>query len=245
MASAPPATRAAVSRADARSSTLRMSVKPNFCAPARSAWPGRGRWTSGTSASTGHGFIRSSQFLKSRLATWSAMGPPSVRPWRTPAVTCAESFSIFIRPPRPWPSWRRAMSPSIASWSSSRPAGRPSTIVVRPGPCDSPAVTTCKGTASILRGRLNERRRAQGPPRAIIGSRRELCGSLALAPQRAGLLVEDVAVTLARRRPAEAALASDSASSSASTTPWRPWCPSCRSSPGRAGTGRRPRCPSR
>ena len=61
-ASAPPATRAAVSRALARSSTLRMSVKPNFWTPARSAWPGRGRWTSGTAASTGQGFIRSSQF---------------------------------------------------------------------------------------------------------------------------------------------------------------------------------------
>ena len=60
-ASAPPATRAAVSRALARSSTLRTSVKPNFHTPARSAWPGRGRCTSGTSASTGHGFMRSSQ----------------------------------------------------------------------------------------------------------------------------------------------------------------------------------------
>ena len=39
-ASAPPATRAAVSRALARSSTLRTSVKPNFQTPARSAWPG-------------------------------------------------------------------------------------------------------------------------------------------------------------------------------------------------------------
>ena len=62
LAIAPPATRAAVSRALARSSTLRTSVKPYFCTPARSAWPGRGRWTSGTAASTGHGFIRSSQF---------------------------------------------------------------------------------------------------------------------------------------------------------------------------------------
>ena len=62
LASAPPATRAAVSRALARSSTLRTSVKPYFCTPARSAWPGRGRCTSGTAASTGHGFIRSSQF---------------------------------------------------------------------------------------------------------------------------------------------------------------------------------------
>ena len=58
----PAATRAAVSRALARSSTLRTSEKPYFCAPARSAWPGRGRWDSSTSASTGQGFIRSSQF---------------------------------------------------------------------------------------------------------------------------------------------------------------------------------------
>src|SRR4051812_42102638 len=170
LARAPPATRAAVSRAEARSNTFRTSEKPNFCTPARSACPGRGRWTSGTSASTGHGFIRSSQFLKSRLVTCSATGPPSVRPWRTPAVTCAVSFSIFILPPRPWPSWRRAMSPSIASWASPRPAARPSTIVVSPGPCDSPAVTTCNCTASILRGRRiatripwNELRRARGP----------------------------------------------------------------------------------
>ena len=52
------------------------------------------------------------------------------------------SRSIFMRPPRPWPSWRRAMSASIASRSSSRPAGRPSTTQVRPGPCDSPAVVS-------------------------------------------------------------------------------------------------------
>src|SRR6478672_3833721 len=45
-----------------------------------------------------------------------------------------------MRPPRPCPSWRRAMSRSISSRSSSRPAGRPSTTHVRPGPCDSPAV---------------------------------------------------------------------------------------------------------
>ena len=40
---------------EARSSTLRTSLWPYFMAPARSAWPGRGRWTSATSASTGHG----------------------------------------------------------------------------------------------------------------------------------------------------------------------------------------------
>ena len=47
---APTATRAAVSRALARSSTLRMSSWPYFTKPARSAWPGRGRVTGGRSA---------------------------------------------------------------------------------------------------------------------------------------------------------------------------------------------------
>ena len=42
LASAPAATRAAVSRALARSSTSRASVNPYFCMPARSACPGRG-----------------------------------------------------------------------------------------------------------------------------------------------------------------------------------------------------------
>ena len=44
-ATPPAATRAAVSRADARSSTLRTSLKPYLSAPARSAWPGRTRVT--------------------------------------------------------------------------------------------------------------------------------------------------------------------------------------------------------
>ena len=43
MQQAPTATRAAVSRALARSSTLRTSSNPYFCAPTRSACPGRGR----------------------------------------------------------------------------------------------------------------------------------------------------------------------------------------------------------
>src|SRR5215207_2925527 len=110
-----------------------------------------------------------------------------------------------MRPPRPWPSWRRAMSPSIDDGSSSRPAGSPSTIVVRPGPCDSPAVTTFKGTGRDL----NERRRARRPAalhrlppqglerRATRGQRQ----ALDLA-QRAGLAVEGVpglAVQLAQQ----------------------------------------------
>src|SRR5215207_2110493 len=76
-----------------------------------------------------------------------ATGPPSVRPWRTPAVTCARSFSIFMRPPRPCPSCRRARSRSMSSGRSSSPAGRPSTIAVSPGPWDSPAVVKRRDTA--------------------------------------------------------------------------------------------------
>src|SRR4051812_20915297 len=69
-----------------------------------------------------------------------AIGLPSVRPWRMPEVTSARSDSIFMRPPRPCPSWRRARSRSRSSGESSSPAGRPSTTAVRPGPWDSPAV---------------------------------------------------------------------------------------------------------
>src|SRR3954452_24757862 len=81
------------------------------------------------------------------------MGPPSVRPCRTPEVTSAASRSIFMRPPRPWPSWRRAMSALIAPGSSSSPAGRPSTMQVRPGPWDSPAVIRRSDTPGSLGGR--------------------------------------------------------------------------------------------
>src|SRR4051812_6171506 len=62
----------------------------------------------------------------------------------------AASRSIFMRPPRPWPSWRRAMSALIASRSSSSPAGRPSTMLVSPGPCDSPAVIRRSDTPGSL-----------------------------------------------------------------------------------------------
>ena len=54
LAQVPAATRAAVSRAEARSSTSRASVKPYFCMPARSAWPGRG-WVSGFLVAPGAG----------------------------------------------------------------------------------------------------------------------------------------------------------------------------------------------
>ena len=47
LATRPSATRAAVSRAEARSRIGRASSKPYFCMPTRSAWPGRGRVSGG------------------------------------------------------------------------------------------------------------------------------------------------------------------------------------------------------
>jgi len=54
-------TRIAVSRALARSRELRRSRWPNFIAPVRSAWPGRGSETSLPGSCTGSTAIRSDQ----------------------------------------------------------------------------------------------------------------------------------------------------------------------------------------
>ena len=73
-ASAPAATRAAVSLALARSRTSRMSACPYLIAPARSAWPGRGRVTGARCAppaSAGgcaSGCMVNAQFTQSRLS---------------------------------------------------------------------------------------------------------------------------------------------------------------------------------
>ena len=98
---APTATRAAVSRALARSSTLRTSSKSYFTMPARSAWPGRRRVTFWISLSIGSIDICSVQFTQSRFWIDSAIGLPSVLPWRTPDMISARSCSIFWRRPRP------------------------------------------------------------------------------------------------------------------------------------------------
>ena len=72
----PTATRAAVSRALARSRIGRASVCPYFCMPARSAWPGRGRvsgalraWPASSSGSTGSAAITVSHLGHSELPT--------------------------------------------------------------------------------------------------------------------------------------------------------------------------------
>ena len=107
-ATVPSATRAAVSRALARSSTGRASSKPNFVIPARSAWPGRGRVSGAlrarlaiSSGSTGSAAITVSHFGHSLLPMRIATGPPWVSPCRTPPMTSSSSASNFIRAPRP------------------------------------------------------------------------------------------------------------------------------------------------
>ena len=82
-ATAPSATRAAVSRALARSRIGRASSKPYFCMPARSAWPGRGRVSgalrassASISGSTGSAAITCSHLGHSVLPTITATGLP-------------------------------------------------------------------------------------------------------------------------------------------------------------------------
>ena len=100
----PAATRAAVSRALARSRMSRMSSCPYLTAPARSACPGRGRVTSARrtplapSGMSGSTYIVCCQLTQSRFRINSAIGAPVVRPWRTPARISTRSLSMAIRP---------------------------------------------------------------------------------------------------------------------------------------------------
>ena len=141
------ATRAAVSRALARSRTGRMSSRPYFCIPARSACPGRGLVSRSLRASpsridesTGSADITCSHLGHSELATSIAMGPPIVTPCRTPPKIRTTSCSNFIRAPRPTPKRRRARSAPISAVVTCTPAGIPSQTDTSDGPCDSPAV---------------------------------------------------------------------------------------------------------
>src|SRR3954454_24863127 len=129
-----------------------------------------------------------------------------------PPRTSARSFSIFIRPPRPCPSWRRARSRLMSSGVSSRPAGRPSSTAVRPGPCDSPAVVKRSAIAPLSlpaarrnlglrgeRGQLEEVGQRDQRVRAVrlaAGGGRSARGRLGLALGRRGVLVLRVALGL-------------------------------------------------
>src|SRR4051794_1811159 len=148
LATAPSATRAAVSRALARSSTGRASLNPYFCMPTRSACPGRGRVSgaarassASTDSSTGSGAMTCSHFGHSLFPTRTANGEPSESPWRNPPRISTSSCSNDIRAPRPYPARRRVSSAWISAVVMRTPAGTPSSTATRAGPCDSPAVS--------------------------------------------------------------------------------------------------------
>ena len=63
-------------------------------------------------SSTGRASV---QFFQSLFSIRIAMGEPMVCEWRTPLTMWARSVSIFMRPPRPKPCWRRHSSRSIAA----------------------------------------------------------------------------------------------------------------------------------
>ena len=73
----------------------------------------------------------------------------SSRRARTPDSTSARSDSIAIRRPRPYPPCRRRRSSVIASRSTARPAGIPSSMTTSARPCDSPAVRKRSITGSF------------------------------------------------------------------------------------------------
>ncbi len=81
-----------------------------------------------------------SHLAHSELRMTMETGLPSVRPNRTPPSSSRASRSIFMRGPRPNPSRRRASSSAMRLVETGMPAGSPSTMTVRAGPCDSPAV---------------------------------------------------------------------------------------------------------
>src|ERR1700687_5454841 len=88
------------------------------------------------------------------------MGKPSVTPPRIPPSNSAASFSICMRPPRPWPCCRRARPRATKSVSIRSPAGTPSRIAVKRRPWDSPAVVSRSGIPESL----------SSLPRLLVGS---------------------------------------------------------------------------
>ena len=78
--------------------------------------------------------------LASLLISRRVIGAPVVTPWYVPESMMTRSVSSFCRLPRPYPPWRRSSSRSMNALSISTPEGKPSTMAVRAGPCDSPAV---------------------------------------------------------------------------------------------------------
>ena len=156
-ATAPSATREAVSRALERSSTGRASSKPYLRMPVRSAWPGRGRLSGALRPSRGRSWSSGSALMTwvhlghSVLPISMAIGEPSVSPCRTPVSSRTWSCSNFMRAPRPYPRRRRARAPTISCEVTRTPAGIPSIMATSASPCDSPAV--CQRNMPVLLGK--------------------------------------------------------------------------------------------
>ena len=138
-ATAPSATRAAVSRALARSRTGRASSKPYFCMPARSAWPGRGRVSGALRASPAStagvdrvGDMTCSHFGHSVLPIRMATGPPRV----SAVPDAAEELDLVLLEGHPGAAavaepaagQRRRATSSVVT---STPAGSPSRIATQ------------------------------------------------------------------------------------------------------------------
>jgi hypothetical protein len=189
-ATAPRATRVAVSRALERSRTGRASSKPYFCIPTRSACPGRGRVSgalracpSSSAGSTGSAAITRSHFGHSVLAMRRATGPPRVQPCRTPPRNSTSSRSKLIRAPRPKPRRRRASASARSVVVVRTPAGTPSMTPTSAGPCDSPAVSQrSMPRSSQTAGAAHAPHAATGRPDAggpsrAVGAGAGMCGS--------------------------------------------------------------------
>jgi hypothetical protein len=138
----PAATAAAVSRALARSSTLRTSVKPNFCRPAGRV-PGRGRWISSTSPPPATG--------SSAPPSWGSRGWRPARRSGCPASPVAtaradlDRVALDLHPAAP-ARGRADAAPCRCRAPPGRARGpRAALRRSRPGPaCDSPAVVNLR-----------------------------------------------------------------------------------------------------
>ena len=173
----PAATRAAVSLADARSSTFRTSEWPYFSAPARSACPGRTRVTGVArclplgrgSPKRGRLVVGQGRGLHDRAPVLPVAvrdeeedrrpeGPSvadpggDLRPVRLDRLPGAAAVALLA------PREVHERSPAV----SSSPAGTPSTVTPSVGPWDSPAVRKRNGSTCLPIGAGSAGRRSRG-----------------------------------------------------------------------------------
>jgi len=137
---APAATRAAVSRAEALSSISRRSLAVNLSAPGRSACPGRGQtWKSVLLAGVSRHYV--SPVFPVQVLDGKADRRADSFPGPYAGEYLDFIFLYFHAAPRPKPCCLRASSPFMYSLVMESPAGIPSSMTVNCFPCDSPAVT--------------------------------------------------------------------------------------------------------